>query len=140
MRQRRRSGHSLDDIRNPAGHNLSKQIPGRGRRVRRGDNGADDGDAIEALCRGGAGLGQHGGGVGAVDAADADGGDGVAGGGEGEQDGADSGGTDDGFCVFFAVLCVRRVVYMCMYDGYQVLKKGGREGESSCETTYVEVA
>lgn len=107
MRQRCRSSHSLDHIRNPAGDDLSKQIPGRGRRVCGGDNGADDGDAIEALCGGGAGLGQHGGCVGAVDAADTDGWDGrVAGGGEAEQDGADAGGADDGFCVFFAVFCV----------------------------------
>lgn len=115
MRQRRRSSHSLDDIRNPPGDDLSKQIPGRGRRVRSGDNGADDGDAIEALCGGGAGLGQHGGCVGAVDAADADGWDGVAGGGEAEQDGADAGGADDGFCVFFAVfVCQSFVIYICV--------------------------
>lgn len=145
MRQWRRGGHSLDDVRNPAGDDLSKQIPSRGRRVRSGDNGADDGNAIEALCGGSTRFGQHGGGIGAVDAADADGWDGVAGGGKAEQDGADAEGADDGFCVFFAVFCVSLVcyihLYVCMVDIMCWEKKGGeKEGEKSRQTAYVEVA
>lgn len=104
MRQRRPSRHPLDNIRNPPHGNIRQQNPRRGRGIFRRDQRAHHGDAVEALCGGGAGLDQHGRGVGAVDAADADSRDGgVAGGGEGLQDGADAGGADDGFCVLFAV-------------------------------------
>lgn len=103
MRQRRPSRHPPDNIRNPPHGHVRQQHPRRLCRILGRHQRAHHGDAVEALCRRGAGLDQHGRGVGAVDAADADGGDGgVVGGGEGREDGADAGCANDGFCVFFA--------------------------------------
>lgn len=82
MRQRRGPRNSLDDIRDLSHGDLGEEIARNSGRILRRHDGADDGDAIQALLRGAA-LREDRLGVGCVDAADADGWHGaVAGGGE----------------------------------------------------------
>lgn len=102
VRQGRRLSHGAHNLRHHGDGDLGEQVAGRGSRVLRGDDCADDGDAIEGL-RGGPASGDDGAGVGGVDAADAHGRHGaVAGGGEGGEDVADARGADDGFGVFLS--------------------------------------
>lgn len=102
VRQGSGGSHGGDDLGDPGGHDLPEEVAGRGGRVRGGNDGAHDGDAVEGLCRG-PGGGEDGARVGAVDAADADGGHGaVAGCREGGEDVADSRGADDGSGILFA--------------------------------------
>lgn len=91
MRQRRSPAHGSNNKRHRRQRNMSGQLPGGLGGVLGGYNDGNDGEAVDGLFRSGARLGEDLRGVGVVDAADADGGDGaVAGGDHGFEDVADA--------------------------------------------------
>lgn len=104
MRQRRRPGHCTNSQRDTRDGNLARKIARGSGRVGGGNEGTDNGHAVEALLWRRARLRQHGGRVAGVDAAYADGGDGaVAGVVHSGEDVTDAGGAYYGFCIFFPV-------------------------------------